>query len=129
VSLSPGVIEEMAGDRKSRPVVQDHGWSPKKTIWIAYRLSPATIESGVVGVPAAKRDLLQGKFTLIDVHTSVMVGNLMIKESSAWGLGPYFRRSGAEEGDYLLLELNTAKRVAEISIGDESLTEQMTEAY
>lgn len=122
-SLPPGVIEEMIGDRKVRPVVQDHGWTPENTIWIAYRLSEATIGSGVVGVPSAKREMLQGRFTLIDSHSDAKVGNLVVKQSSAWGLTPFFRRRGAEEGDYLLLEFNTFERVVAISIGDESLVE------
>lgn len=128
ISLPPGVIEEMVGDRRFRPVLQDHGWTDEKNIWIAYRLSHATIESGVVGVPAAKRELLQGHFTLTDAQSNTRVGELMVKKSSAWGLGPFFRQSGVEEGDYLLLEFNTSTRLSAISTGDESLIEHLTES-
>jgi len=83
-------------------------------------LSEAMIRSGVVGVPAAMRRFLAGEFSL-KVEEGLSVGTLVVKESSAWGLGPFFRRRGGEEGDYLVILLDLSVREATIHIGDETL--------
>ena len=106
-------------------VVQDHGWTLEGAIWVSYRLSGAAIESGVVGVPAAKGIHLQGSFQLLDSRHSAEIGKLTVKDASAWGLGPFFRRGGGvEKGDFLLMVFNLHDRTATVSVGDEGLIER-----
>ena len=51
-------------------------------------------------------------------------GTLVVKENSAWGLGPFFRRRGGESGDYLSIVYDPSRWVATVQIGDASLTDQ-----
>jgi hypothetical protein len=126
-TIQPGTIESMAGVRRPAQVIQDHGWTDDGNIWIAYRISQGAIESGVIGVPAAKRDFIQGQFSL-KAEPGAHIGQLTVKQASAWGLGPYFRRSGVEKGDYLLMVFQLSARTTTVAIGDEGLLEQFREA-
>jgi hypothetical protein len=51
-------------------------------------------------------------------------GNLTVKETSGWGLGPFFRRRGGDVGDTLLLLFDLKAHETVITVGDESLVEQ-----
>ena len=128
VRVQPGVVESMAGVRRSTRVITDHGWTGDGNVWIAYRVSQGAIESGVVGVPSAKRDFVQGRFRLKTEPGDDEIGQLAVKDASAWGLGPYLRRSGVEEGDYLLIVFNLGKKTASMRVGDEGLLEQYQDA-
>ncbi len=121
--VTPGEVESLIPTRRATSVRLDHGWTPHGEPWISYRLSEATIQNGVVSVPPGFKQLLEGEFDLktADGHA---VGKLVVKESSAWGLGPFFRRRGGEEGDHIMLVLSLTTRQARISIGDEAMIEQ-----
>jgi len=80
------------------------------------------IESGVIGVPRGLKSIFAGEFRLTADGTPM--GTLVARNSSAWGLGPYFRRRGGEESDCLLLVLNLATREAKIALGDDNLVER-----
>jgi hypothetical protein len=122
--VQPGEVEAMVGVRRPTKVLQDHGWTADGDIWIGYRISQGAIESGVIGVPAAKRDLVEGRFTLKDAQTAEKAGTLVAKGSSAWGLGPYLRRNGVERGDVLLIVFQLKDLVASVAVGDEGLIEE-----
>ena len=47
------------------------------------------------------------------------VGNLVAKDTSVWGLGPFFRRRGGEPGDTLTIRFDLKGRVAVVELGDE----------
>ena len=126
-NVNPAEIERLLGSRSYLRVVEDHGWTADRRIWIGYRLSAATVDSGVVGIPAAKRELICGSFRLIDSRGNVEVGTLKIKDHSAWGLRPFLRRSGAEKGDRLLLVFEPSRGRAIATIGDESLIESFVD--
>jgi hypothetical protein len=121
--VTPSMIESLAQRRPGARVVQDHGWTDDGGIWVVYRISPAAIETGVVGIPAAKRNLIQGEFGLRSASGQT-VGTLTIKESASWGLGPYLRRTGAEANDYLLMVFQISERVATVCIGDAGLLDE-----
>lgn len=123
-SVAPGVIESLIPPRRATRVIQDHGWTPQGAIWITYRVSESSVESGVVGIPAAKRDSIQGQFSLSRSHGGPSIGTITVKGSAAWGLGPFLRRRGAEAGDCLLIVFNLLDRTAAISVGDDALLDQ-----
>jgi hypothetical protein len=100
--------------------MQDHGWTEDGRVWIAYRLSPATIVSGVIAVPTAKRPFIEGAHEL-RTGAGEIVGKLVVRGSMASGLRGHLRKSGAEPGDFLLLEVNQAETVAVARVGDDSL--------
>ncbi len=119
---TPALIESLTKKRSAQRVVQDHGWTDDGRIWIVYRVSSANVESGVMGIPSAKRDLIQGEFQLTSARDPT-AGTLVVKESNAWGIGPYLRRSGTEANDYLLVIFDTSNHTATVSVGDAGLLE------
>lgn len=115
-----GLIESLIPERRAEGGVLDHGWTDDGRVWIMYSLSQSAIMSGILGVPAAKREFIQGDFRLFD-GDSKRIGKLTVKESSAWGVKRLFQDAGTEAGDHLMLEFCPTEKVAVAHIGDESL--------
>ena len=103
-------------------VLRGFGQTDDGRVYLAYRLSKAAISGGVITVPAAVKDRLQGKF---DIHMpdGEPAGTLVSKSGCAWGLGPVLRGRKASPGDHLLILFDTSGRVAQIHLGDESVLE------
>jgi hypothetical protein len=124
--VPPGLVEELQ-ERAQRSrlgkVLRDFGWCDDQRIWIGYVCSRSTTSSGVVHIPAAMSDYLSGDFRL-EAEDGVRVGTLVVGNSLAWGLSPFFRRRGGEPGDTLVLVIDTQSRVAQVRVGDESLLDQ-----
>jgi len=125
--IAPGVVESLALKRQRGKVLADYGWAPNGQIWLAYRLSEATVLTGIVSVPAAMRAFISGEFALKTLDGASM-GTLVAKESSAWGLGPFFSRRGGEAGDYLVISFDLATREASLCIGTADLVEDYANA-
>lgn len=53
------------------------------------------------------------------------IGALVVKDTSAWGFGPFYSRRGGEPGDYLSVVFNPSERVVVVQIGDASLADQL----
>src|SRR5439155_5656719 len=102
----------------------DYGWTKHRNLRVVYRISAGILSNGIVSVPAALKSFLQGKFALVTADNSP-TGTLVAKNSTAWGLGPFFRRRGGEPGDYLSILFDLSRRVAVAQIGDASLAEQL----
>ncbi len=100
-------------------VLQDFGRTENGRIYLAYKLSKAAISGGVITVPAAMKDQVQGKFA-IHKAGGQRAGTLVSKDGCAWGLGPVLRGEGAAPGDRLMILFDTSQRVAQIHIGDPS---------
>ena len=106
----------------SERVLRGFGRTEDGRVYLAYRLSKAAISGGVITVPAAMKDEVQGKFT-IRVSGGEEAGTLVSKNGCAWGLGPVLRGRKASAGDHLLILFETSDRVAEIRIGSEDVLE------
>lgn len=128
INIPIGLIESMtnSASRRRGRVLKDFGWK-NNNIWIAYQLSESAIKSGVIGVPSAVKDYIEGGFRL-RTEENQTVGRIVIKETSAWGFSPFFRRRGGEIGDYMLLIFNTVNKEITIHIGDKDLIEEFQEA-
>ena len=122
--VPPGLVESLVRPRRTGDVLQDHGWTPDGRIWLCYKLSRSSLHSGVLSVPAAKRDSLHGSYGLSDSNGAGM-GTLVVRESSLWGLIPFLRRTGAETGDFLVLQFNTAGHEATARLGNRELLDAM----
>lgn len=118
--IPPGLAESLVPKAKRKRNVQDHGWTKGGEVWIAYRLTDNMIHSGVIGVPAAIKQFVEGEFALSS-EEGAHVGTLVAKNTLAWGIGPFFRRRGGEAGDTLLLVVSPASRSATAYIGNEEL--------
>ena len=113
-------IQTLIPPRVRYQVLQDHGWTRDGRIWVAYRLSPAVVESGVLGTPAALRGVARGPFALF-AEGGRAVGTLVI-EDNIWGISSFLRRWGVEAGDYLVITLDLSERKATIAVGAEDLS-------
>jgi hypothetical protein len=122
-SLPPGLAESLVQHREFPTSVHvDHGWTRDRKLWIGYRVSEAMVRNGVFSVPSGVKNFLQCKFTLKATDGGV-VGTLVIRDNSGWGLGPFYRRRGGESGDNLLIVFDLKCKEALISVGDENLLE------
>lgn len=124
-NVSPDLIRSI---QESEPRIeggrQDHGWTPDGKVWLAYRLSDGAADTGVISMPSALSEILNGDYSLKADGLS-HVGKLTVKGSSAWGLNPLFRRLSAEATDTILLTLCPKTRVAILRVGDESLLDNL----
>lgn len=120
-----GLVENLVPKRTSRSkLLVDYGWTNDRNIQAVYRVSDSTLSNGIVSVPAALKSFVQGKFTLMTGDNS-KIGTLVVKDNSAWGLGPFFHRRGGEPGDYLLMVFHLSKRKVVAQLGDSSLTDHL----
>jgi len=125
-AVSPEVVESLIPTVKRRRVIRDYGWSDDRRIWLALRVSEATVKSGVFGVPAAMKQFLEGEFRLVNADDDP-VGTLVVRENGAWGLSPFFRRRGIEAGDCLVLTFDLTTRSATVQVGDSAMVEELEE--
>jgi hypothetical protein len=73
------------------------------------------------------KHFLEGEVRLVTPEGEQM-GTLVSRESGAWGLGPFFRRRGIEEGDHLVLRFDLTTRCATAEVGDSAMLEELQEA-
>jgi hypothetical protein len=124
-AVPPGVAESLAIRRSKSKLIRDYGWKDDGTIEICYRLSKSVLSNGIVSVPAGIRQYIHGRFAL-KTADAVQIGNLVAKDTSAWGLGPFFRRRGGEPGDGLRIRFDFKQRVAVVELGDEPVDDSTT---
>jgi hypothetical protein len=117
VEIPPGLAESMVETRKKTRVISDYGWQADGTISVSYSLSEGALSNGIVSVPASMKSYLQGEFDLVSPDGQA-VGRLVVKDTQAWGLGPFFRRRGGEPGDFFQIVFDTKKRVASVVLGE-----------
>jgi len=122
--IPAGLVERLIPQRPTKSkLLVDYGWTKDRDLRVLYRVSAGMLANGIVTIPAALKTFLQGKFSLMTADNSP-VGALVAKNSTAWGLGPFFRRRGGEQGDYLLIMFDLTKRIAVAQIGDATFVEQ-----
>jgi hypothetical protein len=97
------------GDR--RRVLIGCGQGADGRVWLHYELSRAAVVGGIVGVPAALSEGLQGDYQLYGADGS-RVGSLRINRGLAWRLGPFLRRADVRPGDHIRLEIDPVTRTA-----------------
>lgn len=113
--VSAAQVDALIPSRARSQVLQDHGWTDSGDIWVAYRVSAAGERSGVLTTPGALKGVVQGDFQLF-AEDERPVGTLVV-EDSMWGLSPFFRRFGVEEGDYVVIQISLRERKSTIYAG------------
>ena len=83
-------------------------------------MSAAAITAGVLSVPAALQAFVQGSYLLF-TEQDRPVGTLVVKGNHLWGVGPFIRQWGVEEGDYVVITLDINEERATVSSGSEEL--------
>jgi hypothetical protein len=109
------LVSKHRAERAPARVLDQHGETEDGRIWLGYRLSKAASTYAVITVPAALKDVVQGKFDLL-TPDGRHVGVLAAKDGRAWGLGAFLRQQQAKIDDYLLVTLDLEKRQAVIAI-------------
>jgi hypothetical protein len=112
-------VKAMIPPRVRTQVLQDHGWTKEGEIWIAYKISSAGAGTGVLSVPTALSDLLEGTYSLRS-EDGQAIGKITVAEN-LWSLSGYFRRRGIEAGDHLVLRFDTRERLAKAFAGGPDL--------
>lgn len=112
---------------KPKPSIKsDWGWTPNRSLFIVYRLNKSYIRSGVFPLFSGMSHYLTEKnYALVDVQNE-KVGVLGIKDdgSACWGMGGFLRRVDADENDYLILDIDLQKNIANIKIGGYELVSE-----
>jgi hypothetical protein len=125
--LPPGLVAEIQSNRSIiSGGLLDRGWTSNGEIWIAYRLSDSSLETGIVGIPAATRELINGDYQL-QLAEQEQYGTLRIRDSQAWGLRPALEAAGAEAGDCMVVTFNRNNKRAILKVGDESLVDEFAD--
>ncbi|MEX2236989.1 MAG: hypothetical protein WEB00_05575 [Dehalococcoidia bacterium] len=112
----PELVESLARPRKLGKALQGFGWAKRDRPWLSYRLTESTLSSGHFTIPTALRRL-SGSFELRVLNDAFM-GKLVVRGIRATGLRPLFRRSGAEPGDWLVLDFDLKQRLAYVRLAD-----------
>jgi hypothetical protein len=90
-------------------------------------MSAAALQSGVLTVPAALQDFVSGSYLLFS-EQETPISTLVAKDSRMWGVGPFYRRWGVEEGDYVVVTIDITEGRATIAAGGEELLLRFQEA-
>jgi hypothetical protein len=121
--IHPGEIESLKPQKTPTKVLIDFGWTSESKIWISYKLSRSIIKTGVINIPAAMKQYLQGEYSLTAAD-GTDIGKLKIEDSSAWSMSSFFRRRGGDPGDFSVLEFDLMSRNVKAYIGDAELLDE-----
>ncbi len=124
VDVAPGEVEALAPDSRDgrRQVLRDYGWLESGEAWTGYSVSSHMLKQGTCGVPAAMQSFIQGHFALRSAD-GTSFGSLACRDYYGNGLSSFFRRRGAEEGDFLIIVFDLQNQKAILHLGDENLLE------
>ncbi len=113
-----GFVEKLTDGELSQLAVEFV--TKDKHLWIGYKLSNSSVMSGVLSVPAALAQLIQGSYRLV-TGSGEPVGTLTVQKYNMWGLKPFFSKWGVEKDDYVVVTFDTERKEAVIEAGDEEI--------
>jgi hypothetical protein len=108
------LLAKRRASRTNHRVLHRHGRTDDGQVWLSYRLSKAASTYAVITIPAALRDVVNGRFQFID-SDGREIGTLATKDGRAWGLGAFLRKRDAKIGDHIILTLDLNKRTATVT--------------
>jgi hypothetical protein len=118
--VTAGEVNALIPPRVRQQRLVDHGWTADGRVWIAYKMSAIAIQAGVLSVPAALEDFLSGSY-LLSSDDDRPIGTLVVKGNHMWGVGPFYRRWGVEEGDHVVVTVDINQRRATVVAGGEEV--------
>jgi hypothetical protein len=113
----PSVAESLVVGRRKTRVMSDYGWTPDGRIFTSYKLSKGSLSNGIVSAPSRMAQYLQGSYQLTTIDGQP-IGQLVVKGSQTWGLGPLFRRRGGDLGDTLQIIYDLKSKLATAELGE-----------
>ena len=108
------MLAKRRASRSNHRVLDRHGWTDDGRVWLSYRLSKAASTYAVITIPAALREVVNGRFEFVDADGRP-IGTLATKDGRAWGLGAFLRKHDAQIGDHIVLTLDLQKRTAAVT--------------
>jgi hypothetical protein len=119
VKVDPAEVEALrealALKPKERRII-DHGWTENGELWLAVRL-PGAWSSRVFMLPAAVAPYVAGRRFLAKTKTGEDAGTLTINdEGNCWGFARHLTRSGADEGDVLVVTFDLPGETATVDL-------------
>ncbi len=108
------LLAKRRASRANHRVLDRHGWTDDDRVWLSYRLSKAASTYAVITIPAALREVVNGRFQFVDADGRA-IGTLATKDGRAWGLGAFLRKHDAQIGDHIVLTLDLEKRTAAVA--------------
>lgn len=118
--ISAAEVQALIPPRVRTQRILDHGWTTDGDVWIGYKASHSTVQSGVMSAPASLKSVIEGSFDLY-TEDETPIGTLAVRDATIWGLSPFFRRRGVEEGDHLVVRIDIRAGRATVAAGDEEL--------
>jgi hypothetical protein len=116
--VTAGEVNALIPPRVRTQRLVDHGWTGDGRVWIGYKMSAAAVQAGVLSVPSALQDFVGGSY-LLSSEDERPIGTLVVKRSQMWGISPFFRRWGVEEGDHVVVTIDINNGRATIGAGTE----------
>lgn len=118
--ISAAEVQALIPPRARKQRLLDHGWTTDGDVWIGYKASSSTVQSGVISAPASLKSVIEGSFDLY-TEDETPIGTLAVRDATIWGLSPFFRRRGVEKGDHLVVRIDIRTGRATVTAGDEGL--------
>ena len=121
--VDPAIVAQIAGATRPRSqVVQDHGWTADRSIWIGYRANQNLIDTGVATVPSALRRVLGMRRFELYAADGARTGTFSVGGTGqAWSLSPFIDRRGLDVDDALVVLLDTNLEMAIAQSGSREL--------
>lgn len=118
--VTPDQVQALIPPRLQHQCLLDHRWTEDGRAWLGYPVSSATLHGGTFDLPPLLRGCVTGTYSLT-TDRGWGIGTLQVTDSRVQELGPFFRRWGIEEGDWVLFNLDVARGVATVTAGGEEL--------
>jgi hypothetical protein len=130
LQVDPAAVEALRAANAEQPRekrVLDYGWTPEGRLWVGVRLPDLTSLAGFTfGVPAVIRHFIAGReFPALSENRAPSGIVRVNQEGLSWGYGPFLARSGADEGDILIVEFDLAEPTALLRLGDDEVLEKL----
>lgn len=125
--VAPAALQAFLHANASRPRekrVLGHGWAGDGRLWLAINI-PAASGTLSVGMPTAISRLVAGRRFSARSEDGAAAGTIAVDDTGmSWGYSPFLHRSGADEGDTLLVTFDLTQEEATLALTtDEGLEE------
>jgi hypothetical protein len=124
--VSPGIIEEIVGRRRSVSRSSDYGWTQKGTLWFGTELTRLTITAASFRLPQFVADFVQGEWQ-VTLPDGTECGRVTARELFIWSFRKALAPLGAEPGDLAAFEFDLKSRKVLVKVGGPGLFEVMQE--
>jgi hypothetical protein len=132
VQIDPAAVEALRSLNAARPRERrlvDHGWTESGAVWMAIRLPEFPSGSFVLFVPSAIRRYVSDLEFPAKSATGAPYGPIKIgSDGLVTGLRSFLSRSGADQGDILLIEFDLVGQTATLRLGGDDLLEEYAPA-